>query len=232
MLEPNGVPHVQRILGDLLLPVRCVVCGAGEQVVCVECAEALVRIREPVCERCGAPTAWPVSRCRQCPGFGLPFSQVRSAVLYEASAPALVRAWKERGQRGLTSMLAELVERAVRPPDAEALTVVPGDAGRNLWRGHHAAAELARELTNRWSIPFGMFLKRRPGQPRQRGLSGAARRHNLKEAFEVVAAPPARVVLVDDVLTTGATVTAAARELQGAGTVNIEVVTLARVIRR
>lgn len=224
--------HVSRILGDLLLPLRCVVCGAGEQTVCATCLEALVRIREPVCGCCGAPTAWPVSRCLQCPGVRLPFRQARSAVLYESTAPALVRAWKERGQRGLTSVLAELVERAVWPEDFQAVTFVPGDPGRNLWRGHHAAAELACELAHRWRIPFGAFLSRRPGQPRQRGLSRVERRHNLRNAFEAVAVPPARVVLVDDVLTTGATVTAAARELRRAGTVHIEVVTLARVLLR
>ena len=99
-------------LFDLLLPMRCAVCGAGGAQLCASCRETLPRLEPPLCDRCGAPTAWPVARCRECSGRRLAFASARAAVAYDDDIRRLVRAWKERGLRRLA---AEAAAAAVAP---------------------------------------------------------------------------------------------------------------------
>jgi ComF family protein len=216
---------------DLLLPGGCAACGEGESLLCEGCRARMVVLGGPLCARCGAPTAWPVSRCRECAGRRLPFSTARAAFAYEGCARALVTAWKERGLRALTPILSELVAEVVVRPEAKALAFVPADRERALWRGQNAAEALARALGTRWRLPVLELLERRGGVPRQQGLSREARRANIREAFSAATAP-AVVALVDDVYTTGATASAAARELRRAGARAVHVVTFARAVRR
>jgi ComF family protein len=216
---------------DLLVPVRCAGCGAAEAALCAACRALLVRIRPPLCGRCGAPTAWPVERCRECAGRRLPFGSARAAVMYEGVARKLVASWKERGLRSLARPLAGLVAEAVPRPLADATAFVPGDADRVRWRGANTAEALARELGRGWELPVVSALAREPGRRRQRGLSRAARRANVRGSFRAVVRVPARVILVDDVYTTGATVAAAATELRRAGARRVDVVTFARAVR-
>jgi len=117
---------------DLLLPQRCVVCGCGGRQLCTACREGLPRIEPPLCARCGAPTAWPVERCRECAGRRLAFASARAAAGYEAAARRLVHAWKERGLRRLAAEVAQLVAERLPPPEVDALTFIPADRGRRL----------------------------------------------------------------------------------------------------
>ena len=94
---------------ELLFPQRCAVCRRPGAQLCGACAEALRRIPPPWCERCGAPTAWPVRRCGECAGRRLSFASARAAVIYDAQAKLLIRSWKERGVRGLSSVAADVV---------------------------------------------------------------------------------------------------------------------------
>ena len=142
----------------------------------------------------------------------------------------LVSAWKEQGLRGTARFAAELVTDVVAPPRAAALAFVPPDRERSLKRGHHPAARLARELGERWGLEVRTLLARSAGR-RQRGLPLAERRRNVRGAFRPVAEAPTRVVLVDDVYTSGATVAAAASALRRAGARRVEVVTFARAVR-
>jgi competence protein ComFC len=218
---------------DLLLPVRCVVCGgsgSGGQL-CAGCREGLPRLQPPLCERCGAPTAWPVSRCRECSGRRLAFASARAAVEYDERVRRLVAAWKERGLRRLAAEAAELVAVAVERPRVTALTFVPPDRERVLRRGHHPAERLAEELASCWALPIAALLGRTRSVPHQRGLTRADRRRNVAGAFRPAAKAPSRVVLVDDVYTSGATAAAAASALRKGGARRVEVVTFARVVR-
>jgi ComF family protein len=217
---------------DLVLPRRCLACGSGEELVCRDCREALRRLDGTLCARCGAPTVWPVARCRECVGRRLSFASARAAVAYEGPARPLVAGWKERGLRPLASEFASLVAEVVSRPPVDALAFVPGDPDRSLKRGQNAAAALARELAVRWELPVERLLRRRdPARP-QRGLSREERRRNVRGSFAVAAPPPGHVGLVDDVYTTGATVGAAATELRRAGARSVHVVTFARTVRR
>jgi ComF family protein len=216
---------------DLLLPQRCVACAEPGTALCARCTARLRRVRPPLCERCGSPSAWPVARCRECAGRRLAFARARAAVEYDEVVRRVVAAWKELGLRRLARLAAEIVVDAVAPPRAAALVVVPADADRMLSRGHHPAGRLAAELGRCWQLPVLPLLARARGTPRQRGLPLSERRRNVTGAFEPAARAPTRVCLVDDVYTSGATVNAAASALRRAGARRVEVVTFARAIR-
>lgn len=215
---------------DLLLPRRCVVCGRPGTLACGACLARLTRIRPPLCERCGAPTAWPVRRCRECSGRRLAFASARAAIAYDDAGRALVGAWKHRALRGLATVAAEVVVDALPRPAVAVLVAVPADPERGLERGHHPAASLARELGARWSLPTDVLLARAHARP-QRGLPRAERRRNAATVVATARAPRT-AALVDDVYTTGATVGAAASALRRAGAREVHVITLARAVRQ
>jgi len=216
---------------ELLLPRRCLVCGASGSQLCASCRDGLPPLAPPLCELCGAPTAWPVGRCRECTGRRLEFARARAAVAYDESVRQLVAAWKERGLRRLAEDAAEVVTARVPRPDASALTFVPADRRRRAERGHHPAERLARALAVAWQLPCEPLLLRSGPAQRQRGLSLVDRRRNVRGAFVPRHPVSDSVVLVDDVYTSGATVSAAAGALRAAGAHRVDVVTFARTIR-
>jgi predicted amidophosphoribosyltransferase len=216
---------------DLLLPQRCVVCSVPGEQVCTGCRGALVRIRAPLCDCCGAPTAWSVARCRECAGRRVAFTRARAAIMYDRAATAFVWAWKERGLRRLAVLAAAVVVEVVPRPDADAVTFIPPDRDRRLRRGHHPAEALALELAEGWELPRLALLERTRPIRRQRGLPLAERRRNVKGAFLAATAVPRRVVVVDDIYTSGATAAAAASALRKGGAGRVEVVAFARAVR-
>jgi predicted amidophosphoribosyltransferase len=224
--------HARRVpLLDLLLPEHCVSCGRPDTPLCTSCLQALVKLRPPLCSRCGAPVAWPVERCRECAGRRLAFTSARSAIAYEGAAIRLVGAWKEGGRRRLAHEAAQLVTAAVERPCPDIVTYVPAVADRALWRGHDPAQDLAVALAEHWGLPFVPLLLRTGNRGRQRGLSLGARRLNVAGAFAAAGTCSRSVLLVDDVYTTGSTVSAAATALRHAGAARVDVVTLARALR-
>jgi predicted amidophosphoribosyltransferase len=144
---------------------------------------------------------------------------------------ALVASWKEHGLRKLARAGADLVAEVVLRPRVAAITFVPPDRDRLLERGHHPPERLARELARAWETPVAPLLERTRESKRQRGLTRTERRANVRGAFRATSRPPPRVLLIDDVYTSGATVNAAASALRAAGARHVEVVTLARAIR-
>jgi ComF family protein len=217
---------------DLVFPQACVGCGRAGALWCAACARAVDRLTGPRCARCGAPTAWPVARCRECAGRRIAFADARSAVAYDARTRAFVRAWKERGLRRLGAIAAELVLETLEPPPAALVTWIPPVHDRLLERGHSTAEQLARELARGWTLDHRAVLARTRFVEAQRGLGLAERRRNVAGVFRAHGPLPARVCLVDDVYTTGATVSAAATALRKAGAREVHVVTLARALRR
>ena len=214
-----------------VLPRRCAGCGVPGNALCERCLASLVRIGPPVCERCGCPGAWPVRRCVECAGRRLGFSRARAAIVYDLRARPLLSAWKERGLRDLVEPFASLVEEVVARPSADAVTFVPGDRERGRDRGHVPAARLADTLADRWQLPLVRLLARSRPSSRQAGLSRAGRRANVRGLFVACREARGRIVLVDDVYTTGATASACAAALRRAGARSVEVVCLARAVR-
>jgi predicted amidophosphoribosyltransferase len=216
---------------DLLLPERCAVCARPGTAICEPCRAALVRLRPPLCERCGSPGAWPVRRCAECSGRRLSFATARAAVVYDHRARAFVRQWKERGRRSLAEHAAQFVVEVVPRPHVDAIAFVPGDPERARERGDVPPRGLARALAPRWQLPVVDILRREVALPRQRGLTLADRRRNVRGSVSSVARAPRAVALVDDVYTSGATANASAAALKRAGARRVEIVTLARAVR-
>jgi ComF family protein len=219
------------VLLDLLLPRRCVACARVGEDLCPACRARFPFLLGTHCERCGAPTVWPVLRCRECAGRRLAFASARAAVAYDPSVRAFVGAWKDGGLRRLADIAAEVVCETMGPRLAEAIVFIPPDGDRSLKRGHHPAGHLARCLGRRWEIPVVDALGRARTPKRQRGLTLPERRRNVRGAFAARQRVPRRVLLVDDVYTTGSTVSAAATALRTAGATRVEVVTFARAVR-
>ena len=218
-------------LVSAVLPQRCAVCRRLGQAVCTACLAALVRVAPPLCERCGSPGPWPVRRCVECAGRRIAFGRARSAVVYDERARAFVTAWKEHGRRDLAEIAADLVFHGVARPSAAVMTFVPADHDRRLERGHAPPQALAAALAARWSLPVDDLVSRTRRVPRQRGLSLAERRRNVRGAFVVAAQVPRAVCLVDDVYTTGATANACCSALRRRGAREVHVVSLARAVR-
>jgi ComF family protein len=216
---------------ELLLPERCAVCRRPGPALCEPCRDAFVRLSPPVCERCGSPSSWPVRRCAECAGRRLAFARARCAIVYDERARALVRSWKENGRRRLAEEAAALLAEVVAAPAVDVLTHVPGDPERALERGDVPPRALAAALSALWTMPAENLLRRTRTQKRQRGLSLADRRRNVRGTVAARGDSPRRVCLVDDVYTSGATADACASALRKAGARHVEVVTLARAVR-
>jgi predicted amidophosphoribosyltransferase len=183
------------------------------------------------CRCCGAPTRWPVERCRECSGRRLAFASARAAVVYDGPARAFVRAWKEHGVRRAAILAAELVAAHVERPTADVIAYIPPDPARQLHRAAHPAQTLAAELAARWELRPGPALTRTRASGRQAGLAHRDRTRNVRGLFAVRPSAGERVVLVDDVYTTGATASAAAGALRASGAFEVHVVTFARTPR-
>src|SRR6476619_8386269 len=109
----------------LVLPTRCAGCRVPGDALCERCLASVVRIGRSVCERCGAPGAWPVRRCVECAGRRIAFASARAAVAYDDNVRRFVAAWKEQGLRRLARTAADVVAEIVAPPDAVLITFVP-----------------------------------------------------------------------------------------------------------
>jgi predicted amidophosphoribosyltransferase len=151
--------------------------------------------------------------------------------VYDDRARTFVRAWKERGRRGLARHAASLVHEVLPRPDVDVVVHVPGDPERARARGSVPPRALARGLADVWAVPTADLLRRAGTLPPQRGLGLAERRRNVRGSVAAVGEVPSAVCLVDDVYTSGATADACAAALRQAGARRVEVVTFARAVR-
>jgi len=170
--------------------------------------------------------------CGRCLAQPPPFAWHRSGLYHEAMAAALIAAFKYRRRRDLGARLAAWAWADwASPASADALVPVPLPSARLRQRGFNQAVVLARWAGRRWDLPIITDgIERRPGVP-QVGLSRAARQRNVRGRFEVTRPEwfaGKTILLVDDVYTTGATITALSQRLLAAGADEVRAITLAR----
>jgi len=216
---------------DLLFPPACVACGASGAFLCVACAGRLAPAAWPRCRRCWRPLQEP-GTCTICRANPPPFDGLRAAFVYDARARVLVHALKYRGMTALAPPMASLMARALRGSvEAEAIVPVPLAGRRRRTRGYNQAEVLARALGEELGLPVAPRALRRTREtaPQARAADSNARRRNVEGAFEAAAdAAGRRLMLVDDVTTTGATLSACARALREAGAASVWAVAFAR----
>ena len=230
---------------DLLLPPRCLGCGTVIRrggALCAECWSGLRFITPPLCIVCGFPFAQDegeVVLCAECMASPPAFTRARAALVYDAASRPLILDLKHRDRHEGVAAFAGWLRLAggAELAQADAVLPVPLHRWRLLRRRFNQSALLARALARDCHLDFlPQVLVRTRATPSQGGLSGRQRRLNMRGAFAVPEPQRARIegrrlVLVDDVYTTGATVGACARALLRGGAESVVVLTLARVLR-
>lgn len=237
----NTARATVRGLLDAFFPWRCVGCGErADSSICGACRGRIRWIRGPRCVRCGIPfESGPSHPCGRCAARPPAFERMRAAAHYRAGDEdrdplgTALRALKYGRRRALASTLGEILAEALpfAVDEHDRIAPVPLHRDRLRERGFNQAALLARPLARRTRahLDLGLLVRTRPTPP-QVGLGELERRRNLRDAFALRAGRSVRglrVLLVDDVCTSGATADACARALLDAGAVKVDVVTLA-----
>jgi len=220
----------------VLLPLRCLLCGArGSDGIdlCAGCAGDFP-LNHPCCPRCALPLKAPAPLCGRCLVRDPVFTATWAPFLYTHPLDLLEARFKFRRDLAAGRVLAERMAARARvdAPALPALIIpVPLHRSRLRERGYNQAQELGVPLARALGIPLRHdALIRTRATPPQTGLDAKARRRNLRDAFAVAehAQWPSHVVLLDDVMTTGATAREAAKTLRRAGVARVDVWALAR----
>ena len=242
-LKEHGKSCLEAVL-SFFYPEVCQYCAdrvatARGGYICETCAQEAKFIEPPYCERCGLPFAGALTtvfECGNCRDAELHFSQARSAVSAEGMVLELIHRYKYQRALWLEPYLAGLLVQEAAPSivrgDWDAIAPVPLHGLKRAERQFNQAERLCRHLARATGLPFAPKLLRRvTSTPTQTRLSRRARAANVRGAFELhpqAEIKDRRIVLVDDVFTTGATTSACARVLRRAGAADVCVWTLAR----
>ena len=240
-----GLRRAAEITAGLLLPRRCIACGTpveSEGALCAACWGAVRFLGPPHCAACGYPFEYDAGEgvlCGACTARRPVFDRARAVFAYDqASRPPLL-AFKHADRTEAAPTLARLMATAAAElvPAAGLVVPVPLHRRRLIARRYNQSALLANALARRAGLQaVPELLVRTRATPSQGGLSATGRRRNVKGAFAIRRGMggmvrDARILLIDDVFTTGATAEACAAVLKRAGAAGVDVLTLARVIR-
>ena len=215
---------------DAVFPPRCVSCRAFGRFVCGDCLARMVRAEHPRCGVCWQPSA--DSRCQHFRYAQPAFTAVRSVHAFGGPARDLVHALKYSGLSAVAPLMGEEMAGLLLDwkPGVSAIVPVPMAGSRRRRRGYNQSALLAREIARCTGVPVaGRAIVRRAGPSQVEQPDEAARRANVKDAFAAGREPAGEsVLLVDDVMTTGATLDACAHVLKSAGAERVYGLTFAR----
>jgi ComF family protein len=230
---------------DLLYPPRCEACGRlRREPICADCNAAIEPVRPPLCELCGSPfdpLAQAAPRCVDCRGKRRGFSAARSAAYYDGPLVEAIRRFKYHCQMVLWRPLGRLMAEAlahsgaepIAPEAVDVVCAVPLHESRLKERGFNQSELLAEHVADAIGKPLKPLLqKTRPTLP-QVDLPAPSRPANVRGAFEprlqeVISGQ--RVLLIDDLFTTGATLSECARVLRRVEAADVRAFTLARRI--
>ena len=239
---------------EVLAPTRCAGCERPGALICPACLERLILIDPATsCMRCGAPGGYIIcTECGNPTGASVsgasaaddesPLDRVLATAVFEDPLPRIVRAYKDGGERRLAPLIAQMLldtakHAQAEAPDryggvlagADALVFVPATARAYRRRGFDHMEGIVRELGELSGVPVADALVKH-GSADQRRLGRAGRQASSQGAYETVERVEGmRLLLVDDVITTGATLRSAARALADAGAAHIDALAVARV---
>ncbi len=229
---------------DVLLPPRCLLCDeavASQDALCPACWKKMTFIVPPCCARCGMPFDLPVDEgtlCGACLAAPPVFDWARSALVYDDASRALILRFKHADRTHVATGLALWMYRAggaALGDRVDVIVPIPLHRWRLLARRYNQAALLAQALGKLLGKPVDpLCLRRVRATPPQGHLGVKSRAKNVQGAFALAKGAQEKlagkaVLLIDDVLTTGATVGEAAKVLKAAGVRSVAVLTLARV---
>ncbi len=228
---------------DLLYPRNCIHCGGPSpeplRHLCWDCLSDTPKVEPPFCTVCGDPVAGTVQHdytCFSCSRQTPAFDRARSVVRYEGAVGEALRDIKYKNALWMVRDLAGLLLAGVQAEYPEvpftAVTAVPLHPARRRARGFNQSTMLGVALARRLRLPFreGLLRRIRPTVT-QTGLTASQRTANVVGAFRsglFARLAGKRILLVDDVMTTGATVNACAQALKKGGAASVHVVTVAR----
>jgi ComF family protein len=216
---------------DWLFPPRCAVCGSSESFLCLRCRKSLVQAEKPRCGVCWQPGDRPI--CGNCERTRPAFDGLRSPYVFQAGARELVHGLKYQHQAVLAEPMAELLFRFLLgdPLPADVIVPVPLFPRRARVRGYNQSALLARALARHMGLPADerSLVRARSTTSQTKTRNVDERRVNVRDAFECRSRQLTgkRVLLVDDVSTTGATLDACARALLSGGAASVWALTFA-----
>jgi ComF family protein len=235
-MQRTKAPPLARLtqaLLDVLFPPRCVACGEQGAFLCPACVESMPRALPPRCPQCWQPE-WRGETCGRCAQARPAFEGARTLYLFQGPVREAVHALK---YNHLSALARPMAARMAVYLEAEALPVdtvvpVPLFGRRQRLRGYNQSALLAREVGRLLglSLAEGGLARRRDTPPQARSVDAEARRRNVAGAFvgERRRVEGRRVLLIDDVMTTGATLDACAEALRQAGAASVWALTFAR----
>lgn len=239
---PSAVGRGLKGVVDFLLPPRCFCCReavATQGGLCAACFASLSFITEPVCGGCGYPFAHDLPEgtlCGACTRLRPAFDAARAALVYDDASKRLVLGFKRAERTQGLATLAKWLARAGHAAlgGADVIVPVPLHPRRLFARRFNQAAVLAKALSRGTGVALDVLsLERARNTPSQGGKGAVKRAQNVRGAFRARGGKVfggRSVVLVDDVLTTGATADACARALKKAGATRVTALTLARVV--
>ena len=219
---------------DLLFPPKCAGCGKWGERYCAACLKKSVLIPAPICQICGDPLPdGGEVICVRCRTQQVAYTAVRSWAVFEEPLQSAIHQLKYRQDRGLGEVLAlpmiDIIKKYMW--DIDLVIPVPLDDARRKERGYNQAALLARPISWETGIPYKKGILNRIKVTRQQvGLNITERRENMSGAFQADRDQVSgkRMLVVDDVITTGATLNACAHALISAGAERVFGLTLAR----
>ena len=224
--------QIPDLLLDLLFPRFCVGCGTEGDFLCGSCIETLPHLQLPFCDRCGLPIP-ENSICPDCQNLPLTIDGIRSLYLHEGLAREAIHSLKYKNMKALAKPLAALMSNYFKanPFEIDTLLAAPMHAKRLRTRGYNQPELLAHELSHLTGLYFAKdSLIRTKNTTSQVSLSADDRRNNVNGAFQCKDGffRDRKVLLIDDVCTTGATLNACAIALKEGGAASVWGLTLSR----
>ena len=232
------LPRLTKLKGmalDLLFPRWCVGCGGEGSFLCQSCQRSLPRIEPPFCPRCGKPQAGG-RLCSGCAEWSASIDGIRSPFRFEGVVREAVHQLKYRNLRALTPLLCELLHdyMEAHPIPGEALVPVPLHHKRLRERGYNQSRLLAQGLGRLSGLPVvaDCLIRQNNNPPQARTSTVEERRGNVAGVFVCRddRFQGKRVLLIDDVATSGATLDACAEVLKASGAASVWALTFAREI--